>query len=100
MAYYKGLNEYRWSYITSTQGHYPLHKNLETAIKSIKKIVNKKTIKEPIVVQLWKPKRGKYVYIVLPKLMKSWSKNTIISYYKDNDYDVSYIKSSKYKIKR
>jgi len=96
MAYYKDMNEYRWEFINIGQGHYPLHKNLENAIKNAKKEANKR--KDIVAIQCWKPK-GKKVYLIPPTSMKGWSKNTIISYYKDKGYDISLIKSSKYILK-
>lgn len=96
MSYYNGMNEYRWSYIWSTQGHYNLHKNLENAIKSVKTVANKKD--DVVIIQGWKPKT-KNVYIITPKKLKGKSKKTIISYYKDEGYDVDYIKPSNYIIK-
>ena len=96
MSYYKGLNEYRWEFIAIGQGHYPLHKNLTSAITSVKKIANKKG--DVISIQSWKPK-GKRIYLVLPRKMSGWSKSTIVSYYKDKGYNVNLIKSSKYVLK-
>ena len=88
------MNEYRWSYITSTQGHYDLHRNLENAIKDAIKDANKRN--EPVLVQLWKPTRGKLIYIIKPKFMSHLSKKSIMSWYKDDGYDINYIKPKKY----
>ena len=95
-TFYQGKNEYRWNYIELTQGHYPLHKNINNAIASVKRNANASG--DPIVLQGWKPK-GKLLYIIRPSKMKNWSKNTIISYYKDQGYDVSYIRPKKYVLK-
>lgn len=96
MAYYRGKNEYRWSYITTNQGHYPLHKNLANALKFAYTKANKRD--EPVLVQGWKP-RGKNIYIVRPKLMKWASKQTLISWYKDQGYNIDYISPKKYVLK-
>lgn len=91
------MKEYRWNYITSMQGHYDQHRNVDNALHDAKRIANLR--KEPVLVQAWKPSRGKAVYIVKPKQMKHLSKHTIISWYKDDGYDVSYIGPKKYILK-
>ena len=99
MAFYNGKNEYRWSYINMTQGHYPLHKNLDIALKEAKQEANKSD--SPVTVQIWKSDsgKGKKIYIVRPFKMKTFSKNTLISYYKDKGYDIKFIKPKKYVLK-
>lgn len=97
-SFYNGLDEFRLSRITMTQGHYMLFKNIGNAFLGAKKHVNKDV--EPWLVQKWKPKRGERVYILLPKSLKHMSKRTLVSFYKDQGYDVSYIMSKKYIIKR
>jgi len=94
-TFYGGKDEFRWNFLTSGQGHYDLHKNLKSAIDFLKR---NKLKNEPIVVQMFKPKRGKYAYVLLPRNKKLFSKNTIISMYKDKGYDVSFIRSKKYKL--
>jgi len=96
MTFYNGMNEYRWARIQLTQGHYPLHKNIQNAIANVKTEANKSG--DAIIIQRWKPK-GKQVYVVRPMKMRGWSKKTIISYYKDQGYDVDYIKSKNYVLK-
>lgn len=94
--FYNGMNEYRWSFIHLMQGHYPLHKNINTALASVKRIANKE--KNAITITRWKP-RGKTIYIVKPNWMKLFSKKTLISYYKDKGYDISYIRHKNYVLK-
>lgn len=97
-TYYNNLDEYRLSRVTSTQGHYELFKNISNAFLSAKKRVNKDIT--PWLVTKWKPKKGKKVYVILPKQLKMMSKKTLVSYYKDQGYDIKYIMSTKYIIKR
>ena len=90
------MKEYRWSKIWSGQGHYPLYKNLENAIKQAYTEANKGG--DPILVQQWKPKSD-IIYIVRPRKMLAYSKKTIVSIYKDEGYDVKYINKKNYKFK-
>ena len=98
MAFYNGLNEYRLEKLTSTQGHYPLAKNLTNAMKKAKVKANNSGV--PWTVQIWKPKRGAKVYIILPTGMVVHGKKDLVTYYKVKGYDVSYILKKKFVISK
>jgi len=97
MAFHNGMNEYRLEKITSTQGHYPLAKNLTNALREAKSRANKSGT--PWSVQLWKPTRGSRIYIILPTGMAIKDKKELVKHYKPN-YDISHILQDKFVISR
>ena len=92
--FYEGMNEYRLEKLTSCQGHYVLAKNLLHAMRKAKFRANNSGV--PWTVQLWKPKQGKNVYILVPTSFTVHTKKDLIIYYKVKGYDVSHIKKKNY----
>jgi len=93
--FYQGMNEYKLSLIHTKQGHYLLFKNLGKAIDDAKNWARE--VGDPVLVQLWKPKRGKRIYIVNPSKYVGYSKKDLIQVFDtEGGYDIRYIKPKKY----
>lgn len=95
---YGDYDEYRLEKLTSTQGHYTLAKNLKLAMKKAKFRASNSGV--PWTVQIWKPKRGKQVYIILPNSMAGTTKKELITYFKIKGYDISHINKKNFVISK
>lgn len=88
-TYYGGRNEFRWEYLPIGQGHYFLASSIQEAIN----VARGNAQKDVVVVQQWKPTRGRK-YFIKPSIMLNWGFADIVRYYQQQGYDSTLISNA------